>query len=41
MGPTPIHLFPFQEDVLDEEALILKRAFGHERFFWDRSDPVP
>ncbi|XP_051253285.1 putative nuclease HARBI1 [Dicentrarchus labrax] len=27
-------------DVLDEEALILRRAFSHERVFWDRSDPL-
>ncbi|KAK0144956.1 putative nuclease HARBI1 [Merluccius polli] len=31
---------PFLEDVLDEEALILRRAFRHERVFRDRSDPL-
>ncbi|KAK0152148.1 putative nuclease HARBI1 [Merluccius polli] len=30
---------PFLEDVLDEEALILRRAFN-ERVFRDRSDPL-
>ncbi|XP_041671994.1 putative nuclease HARBI1 [Cheilinus undulatus] len=31
---------PFLEDVLDEEALIIRRAFGRERVFRDRSDPL-
>ena len=31
---------PFLNDVVDEEALILKRAFGRERVFQDRSDPL-
>ncbi|KAK0138986.1 putative nuclease HARBI1 [Merluccius polli] len=31
---------PFLEDVLDEEALILRRAFRHERIFRDRSEPL-
>ncbi|KAI7799359.1 putative nuclease HARBI1, partial [Triplophysa rosa] len=31
---------PFLEDVLDEEALILRRAFRHERVYQDRSDPL-
>ncbi|KAK0140793.1 hypothetical protein N1851_022211 [Merluccius polli] len=31
---------PFLEDVLNEEALILRRAFRHERVFRDRSDPL-
>ncbi|XP_067098567.1 LOW QUALITY PROTEIN: putative nuclease HARBI1 [Osmerus mordax] len=31
---------PFLNDVLDEEALILRRAFRRERVFRDRSDPL-
>ncbi|XP_030286099.1 putative nuclease HARBI1 [Sparus aurata] len=31
---------PFLDDVLDEEALILRRAFRRERVFQDRSDPL-
>ena len=31
---------PFLEDVLDEEALILRQALRHERVFRDRSDPL-
>ena len=31
---------PFLEDVLNEEALIFRRAFRHERVFQDRSDPL-
>ena len=31
---------PFLDDVLDEEALILRRAFRRERVFRDRSDPL-
>nr|CBN82168.1 Putative nuclease HARBI1 [Dicentrarchus labrax] len=31
---------PFLEDVLDEEGLILRRAFRHSRVFRDRSDPL-
>ncbi|XP_039663782.1 putative nuclease HARBI1 [Perca fluviatilis] len=31
---------PFIDDVMDEEALILRRAFRRERFFRDRSDPL-
>jgi len=31
---------PFVEDVLDEEALILRWAFRQERVFTDRSDPL-
>ena len=27
-------------DVLDEEALILRRAFQCERVFWDKLDPL-
>ncbi|KAJ8278362.1 hypothetical protein GJAV_G00086800 [Gymnothorax javanicus] len=31
---------PFLDDILDEEALILRRAFRWERVFRDRSDPL-
>ncbi|XP_067093073.1 LOW QUALITY PROTEIN: putative nuclease HARBI1 [Osmerus mordax] len=31
---------PFLNDVLDDEALILRRAFRRERVFRDRSDPL-
>ncbi len=31
---------PFLDDVLDEEALILRRAFRREGVFRDRSDPL-
>ncbi|KAK0131305.1 hypothetical protein N1851_033991 [Merluccius polli] len=31
---------PSLEDVLDEEVLILRRAFRHQRVFRDRSDPL-
>ncbi|XP_016327171.1 putative nuclease HARBI1 [Sinocyclocheilus anshuiensis] len=31
---------PLLDDVLDEEVLILRRAFRHERVFRDRSDPL-
>ncbi|KAJ8247845.1 hypothetical protein GJAV_G00251170 [Gymnothorax javanicus] len=31
---------PFLDDILDEEALILRRAFRRERVFRDRSDPL-
>ena len=31
---------PFLEDVLDEETIILRRAFKHERVFQDRSDQL-
>ncbi|XP_029963592.1 putative nuclease HARBI1 [Salarias fasciatus] len=32
--------WPFVKDVLDEEALIIRRAFQRERLFRDRSDPL-
>lgn len=31
---------PFLEDVMDEEALMLRRALRRERVFQDRSDPL-
>lgn len=31
---------PCLDDMLDEEALILKNPFWHERLFGDRLDPV-
>lgn len=31
---------PFLEDVVDDEALILRRAFRRERVFRDRSEPL-
>ncbi|KAF1385372.1 hypothetical protein PFLUV_G00107070 [Perca fluviatilis] len=31
---------PFIDEVMDKEALILRRAFRRERFFRDRSDPL-
>ncbi|XP_028304088.1 putative nuclease HARBI1 [Gouania willdenowi] len=31
---------PFLEDIIDQEALMLRRAFRRERVFRDRSDPL-
>ncbi len=31
---------PLLDDVVDEEVLILRRAFRHERVFRDRADPL-